>query len=107
VHRFACEEIHGPQPTLKHLAAHSCGRGRDGCVNPKHLRWATPLENSADRMLHGTWGYRLTQDEIIQIRNLYPLESLRKIAKRFNVSQTHIHRIVNSVSWSWLETATG
>lgn len=52
--RAVCELVHGPAPSDTHMAAHSCGKGHEGCVNPKHLRWATPLENSADKVIHGT-----------------------------------------------------
>lgn len=47
-HRWMCEAIHGPNPPEKYQAAHSCGNGQLGCVNPNHLSWATPKENSAD-----------------------------------------------------------
>src|SRR3990167_2955933 len=54
VHRLACEAIHGPPPTPKHEAAHLCGKGHNGCCNPQHVRWATPAENCADALAHGT-----------------------------------------------------
>lgn len=52
VHRLACEEINGPPPTPEHQAAHNCGNPL--CCNPLHLRWATRLENEADKVIHGT-----------------------------------------------------
>lgn len=54
VSRFLCAEVNGPPPTPDHVAAHSCGRGHTGCVNPRHLRWATRTENEADKIIHGT-----------------------------------------------------
>jgi len=50
--RLICEAIHGSAPKL--FSAHSCGKGKLGCVNPKHLRWATKAENEADKLKHGT-----------------------------------------------------
>jgi hypothetical protein len=44
----------GPKPLGKAYAAHSCGNAHKLCVNPNHLYWATPQENSHDRHLHGT-----------------------------------------------------
>ena len=55
-HRYICECVNGPPPTPKHVAAHSCGKGHEGCVNPRHLRWATYGENEADKIVHGTDG---------------------------------------------------
>ena len=54
VSRLACAHAHGEAPTLTHEAAHSCGKGHEGCVNPHHLRWATRTENFADKIIHGT-----------------------------------------------------
>lgn len=53
-HRVICELVHGSPPTATHQAAHSCGKGHLRCVNPHHLRWATRVENAADKILHGT-----------------------------------------------------
>ena len=50
-HRYVCTVRHGPG--AKGLeAAHSCGNHK--CINPNHLRWATPLENTREKKLHGT-----------------------------------------------------
>lgn len=53
-HRVMTILTKGPPPSDIHEAAHSCGKGHEGCVHPKHLRWATPLENAADKIIHGT-----------------------------------------------------
>jgi hypothetical protein len=53
-HRVVCALVHGEQPADRPLAAHSCGNGHLGCVSPKHLRWATYLDNSDDMERHGT-----------------------------------------------------
>jgi len=53
-HRVMTILKYGPPPTNAHQAAHSCGNGRLGCVNPVHLRWATAQENIIDKFkLHG------------------------------------------------------
>lgn len=54
VSRLVCEEAYGTPPTPDHHAAHSCGKGHLACVTKRHLRWATPVENAADKIIHGT-----------------------------------------------------
>jgi hypothetical protein len=53
-HRYMCELVNGPPPTPEHEAAHSCGRGKDGCIHPKHLSWKTKSGNMLDAVRHGT-----------------------------------------------------
>lgn len=53
VSRFICEALNGAPPTPRHEAAHNCGNGHLGCINPNHLSWKTPEQNWEDRRLHG------------------------------------------------------
>jgi hypothetical protein len=45
VHTQICIITHGPRPADHFDAAHSCGNGHLGCINPKHLSWTTHSEN--------------------------------------------------------------
>jgi hypothetical protein len=63
VHRVACEHRHGRPPTPSHQAAHNCGNGHLGCVNPRHLRWATRKENMADKAIHPPKAQRVIHEE--------------------------------------------
>lgn len=55
--RAMCILAHGDPPSPKHQSAHSCGKGRDACINPNHLSWKTPKENIADKEIHGTMNH--------------------------------------------------
>lgn len=54
VHRYITEKEYGPKPTEDHIACHSCGNGHLGCINRKHLRWGTRVDNINDSIDHGT-----------------------------------------------------
>lgn len=104
-----CELANGHKPTIRHECAHSCGRGAFGCVNPRHLRWATPTENQRERVDHGTsnrgtrqWAARLTEDDIHAIRRAADTETMTSIAKRHKISPSHVSKIVSRDAWAWL-----
>lgn len=106
VSRRVCEMVHGPAPSADHYAAHSCGQGHEGCVNPKHLRWATPSENQMDRIAHGTHGLgernpmaKLTADQVRQIRTMQHLGS-PKVSRQFGVSEGAILMIWRGKTWA-------
>lgn len=105
--RFMCIQAHG-DPPARHEAAHWCGNR--WCVNPQHLRWATPEENQADKIVHGTTNRgrpgthaKLTEDQVRQIRSLAGIESQGRMGKRFNVSRNTIASIIRGSNWAWLK----
>ena len=92
-HRLMCELAHGPPPTPKHQAAHECGKGHYGCVNPRHLKWKTNSENQLDRrkngnMLRNRWGWKgqLTEAQRAELIGLKGKMTQVGIAKKFGVS---------------------
>jgi len=108
--RYICELAHGKPPSDQHVAAHSCGKGHSGCVNPKHLRWATRSENYEDSVLHGTAARgerlpntKLSADDVRTIRKLRPEMTFDRIAERYNVARSTIIYAVYGRNWSWLE----
>lgn len=110
VSRLACIAVHGEPPSPKHEAAHNCGKGRDGCVNPRHLRWATHSENLADRSEHGTllFGERsprsvLKEDEAREIKQSRGTVSQRKLAAQFGISRWTVQEIHRGKNWARLE----
>lgn len=111
-HRWVCERVHGPQPDGKPWVAHSCGNGHLGCVNPRHLRWATPKENGEDRVAHGKaprgsghLSARLSETEALAIYALKGSVSHREAARRFGVTHGAVSAIWAGRAWAWLTGA--
>ena len=115
VSRIICEQVNGTPLTEKHEAAHSCGNGHLGCVNPKHLRWATHKENMRDKIKHRTskrglecpesrgecnGNSKLTSNDVLLIRKSGDTGIF--IAKRFDVSKSLIYAIRHNKLWKWL-----
>lgn len=93
-HRYMCELAHGHAPSDEHQAAHSCGKGHLGCLNPQHLSWKTISENLADKKAHRSWARylenRLTTAQVAEVRALKGTMSQYEIAKRFGVKRSCI-----------------
>ena len=103
-HRLMCMLAHGEPPTPEHEAAHSCGKGHEGCVNPKHLRWATHKENCRDMFIHGTLNIgernaktKITEDDVRAIRAAPPI--LAPLMQRYGMSKHAISKIRSGKRW--------
>jgi hypothetical protein len=102
VSRRVCEHENGPPPSSKHQAAHACGRGHEGCVNRKHLRWATRRENQTDRIKHGNWGWKLPEETVREILSLKGLLPGKEIAAQFGVSRSFVSQLFSGREWKHL-----
>lgn len=108
VTRLSCAMAHGQPPTPKHQAAHSCHT--PACFNPRHLRWATPAENAADKVNDGTsrrgvpkWNSKVTADDVRLIRYQVAKGTPQSVfAKHFGLSSGAVSNIVSGKDWSWL-----
>jgi hypothetical protein len=107
VHRVVCENVHGLPPSPDHQVAHSCGKGHEGCVNPRHLRWATRLENDADKIIHGTrasgerhGAAKISDADVRDIRRLALTIPQKVIAKRYGISRAGVCLIVARKTWA-------
>lgn len=100
VHRLACEEVSGSPPSPKHEAAHSCGNGHLGCVNPRHLRWRTHKENMREMVEHGRGpaGRRRTpkttckRGHPLEGANLYLIPNGGRACRKCNVIRANEYR---------------
>lgn len=110
VSRLACEDVNGKPPRPDDQAAHSCGNGHEGCVNPTHLRWATYEENREDMVSHGrslrgakNHFAKLTEPDVRKIREMLGVVPQRTIAVQFGITQSAIQSIASGKSWAWME----
>lgn len=105
VSRVVCILVHGEPPTDRHEAAHSCGNGHLACSNKQHLRWATPEENEADKLVNGRvrkadahWKTELTADDVRAI--MRDPRGSKLLAKEYPVTDRQIRHIRKGGSWN-------
>lgn len=106
-HHIACEHLHGDRPAGAETA-HSCTT--KACVNPRHLRWATRLENEQDKILHGTvnrgerQGHsKLTEYDVLAIRDAVERgEAKQDVAARYGVVPSNVTSIIQRKTWKHL-----
>lgn len=77
------------------------------CVNPRHLRWATPQQNMLDRGIDGTQVHlageahgasKLTTEMVLKIRA--SRKSQKDLAETYGVSHKTISKIIRRERWS-------
>lgn len=94
-HRYMCQLVHGPAPSPKHVASHSCGNGHQGCANPRHLRWATQSENQIERYrehgrgpehYYGRTG-KLSPEQRRQLKDECETSTVKALAERYGVKR--------------------
>lgn len=108
--RLVCRLSSGEPEDEKLDAAHSCGKGHEGCVNPKHLRWATRKENCSDKIGHNTinrgvknGANKLSEKQVLDIYSYKDTGLMQKeVAALFGISRYLVKSIWNGNNWSWL-----
>ena len=95
-----------PNPDNKPEVAHNDGNRANNIVS--NLRWATPVENEADKKLHGThvcgrkvWNAKLHEHQIVEIRTSQHPHTV--LSKKYGVSDSHISAIRKGNRWSFLK----
>lgn len=105
IHRLVLMSFVGEPPSPNHQVAHNNGDHLDNRV--ENLRWATRLENAADKYAHGRSGQgernsnaKLTEDSVRTIRSLSRGGfSQSEIAKIFGVTIGLVWMVVRNKTW--------
>ncbi|WP_181008468.1 NUMOD4 domain-containing protein [Sphingomonas montanisoli] len=105
VHRLVLIAFCGPEPFDGAQACHNDGQPKNCALT--NLRWASPIDNQADRVRHGTdcrgeavYGAVLTEEKVRQIRaRIAQRERNRPIAEDYGVSISTIHLIRHNRIW--------
>lgn len=92
----------GPRPSPHHQAAHNDGdKSRNVLCN---LRWALPVDNHADKRLHGTlpqgskhYLAKLSEARVAEMRS--SSETHVHFARKFGVSASLIGQVRRGVGW--------
>jgi hypothetical protein len=90
-------------------ACHNNGNRQDNRLT--NLRWDTPLNNTRDKVSHGTQMYgpdfsqsKLTADIVREARRLYvpkhPEYGNNALAKRYGVSAPTMHKAIQGKTWT-------
>jgi hypothetical protein len=93
-HRISFMLANGYMPRL--FILHNCDNRK--CINPRHLREGTHLENMFEMRKRGRAGKKLTRRDVSEIRQAKGTH--REIAKRFNVSHRTIGQVLRRQTWN-------
>lgn len=111
VHQLVCEAFHGAKPFPGAEVAHWDGNKANNV--PSNLRWATQVENSADKIRHGktvrgerNGRAKLTAEQVREIRRRYvPNQHGQRVplANEFGVTAETIDKIVKRAKWKHVQ----
>ncbi len=87
-------------PATKPHVAHNDGNPLNN--NVENLRWATPVENNADKFRHGSNGVKLTVQEAEAIKRTYEYgnHTQAEVAHIFGVARSTVGQIVRGEIWA-------
>lgn len=109
--RYMAILVYGEPSDPSLYACHTCRGGTVGCVNPRHLYWGTPAQNSMDKLRDGThnrgsrqWRAKLTESDVLEIRQAARNgETHTSIAGRYGLARSTVSQIVRRKRWAWLD----
>ena len=102
-HRVAFEYFNKTKIPQGICVLHHCDN--PSCINPKHLYLGTKADNGIDmrrrkRVEGSKNGYaKLTEQKVLEIRDIYPKLSYTKLAKKYDVSVSNIEHIIQRTRW--------
>lgn len=108
VHALVLSAFVGPRPSPKHQAAHHNGVRWDNRL--ANLRWALPVENCADKKVHGTDQVgmkhhmrKITDEDVREIRHLRAAGVYYKdIAARYGLHKAYVCLVAKAKRWGHL-----
>ncbi len=90
-------------------AAHLCGKGHLGCINPAHLQWKTSKENKADQLAHGTRNFgvrngsaKITPEVAQHIQAMAGRKTYRRMADEIGIDPSTVSLIARGQLWGHL-----
>lgn len=110
-HRLSWELYNGPIPKGMIVRHYVCDN--PACVNPAHLKLGTRADNTKDmhkkkREARGEALSNLTEDQILELRNLYREGYvLKQLSKKFNLSNSSIALILQGKNWKHVADKDG
>ncbi len=98
----------GIYPKDGEVGCHTCDN--PSCVNPDHVFYGTPAQNTQDAKIKGRFDfkvgkYKLTPEQALEI--YCATGSQYKIAADFGINQSTVSVIKNGLSWSYLTQVKG
>lgn len=107
VHTIALERRAGPRPDGHHAAHRPVVCHEPPCLNYRHLRWATAVDNNADKLLDGTAMLgsanhvtKHTEDEIREMRlRRLAGATIRGLAREYGLAPGTVSRICSGKTW--------
>ena len=103
VHQLVLRAFVGPCPDgmeCRHFP------DRDPTNNrPENLQWGTPKRNQADKVIHGTYGTKLSFAQVLEIRARYAAGgiTLQQLADEYGVVMQYVWALVHYRSWATAE----
>lgn len=98
----------GPRPSPEMEGCHGDGDPSNNRLD--NLRWDTPVNNAADRQLHGTQVRGedsnkavLTAEKVREIRQRAEEETATDIARSYGISRQQVMRIIRGEQWKHVE----